>query len=108
MEGIKRQVKKRGQTTIEYVLIFIIVIGGLIAMSVYFKRAMQGRWRAALDDLGEQYDPRFANTDLRHKLYTHSVTKIRAINADGGWYTSRTDEVVSNEIKTGYRSVGAY
>ncbi len=100
--------KKQAQVTIEYVTLVVIVIGGLIAMSIYFKRAMQGRWRSALDNLGEQYDPRFANTDIRHKLYSHSVTKIRAINADGGWYTSRTDEIVTNELKTGYRSIGAY
>ena len=99
---------KNAQITLEYVIIFIIVIGAVIAMSVYFKRAMQGRWRDALDNVGEQYDPRFAKSDIRHDLFTQSVTIIRAINADGGWYTSRTDEMISNEIKTGTRSIGAY
>ena len=99
---------RRGQTTLEYIVLIIIVLGALLAISNYFKRGLQGRWKAAMDDMGDQYDPRVADTSLRHTLVQSTNTSIIAINQTGGFWTQRTDESLSTERKTGTVSVGSY
>ena len=99
---------KRGQTVLEYVVLIIIVLGALLAISNYFKRGLQGRWKAAMDDMGDQYDPRVADTSLQHTLVQTTNTSIIAINQAGGFWTQRTDESLSTERKTGTVSVGSY
>jgi len=52
--------KYRGISTIEYAFLFIIIVAALLGMSIYFKRAISGRWRGSVDDSfghGRQYDP---------------------------------------------------
>ena len=51
-------IKNKGITTIEYVMIFILVVSALLAMQVYVKRGLQGKLRSASEELGQQYDPR--------------------------------------------------
>lgn|SRR3990167_11034795 len=102
------RMQKKGQITLEYIIIIIIVMGALLAISNYFKRGLQGRWKAALDDLGDQYDPRAANSSLRHTLVSSTNTSIFVINRDGGYWTMRTDESLSTERKQGTVSVGSY
>jgi len=49
--------KIKGQSTLEYAVLIIIVIGALLSIQVYIKRGIQGRLRSATDDIGEQYSP---------------------------------------------------
>ena len=52
--------KFRGISSIEYAFLFVILIAAFIGMAIYFKRAVSGRWRQAVDDSfghGRQYDP---------------------------------------------------
>ena len=103
----------KGQTVLEYIVLLIIVMGALLAISNYFKRGLQGRWKAALDDMGEQYDPRAANSSVRHTLVQSTNTSIIATPVDAldpntGYWTQRTDESVSTERKQGTVSAGAY
>lgn len=100
----------RAQTSLEYIVLIIIVIGALLAMSNYFKRGLQGRWKAAMDDMGDQYDPRTADSAVRHTLTQSTNTSIVVINQTtppGSW-TKRTDESVATERKQGTVAVGAY
>jgi len=99
---------KKGQTTIEYILLLVIVIGSFIAIQNYLKRGMQGRWRDAVDTLGDQYDPRYANTSILHTLDSTTQTDIIALEGVDGYYTHRTDVTSSTETKTGSTTVGAY
>lgn len=99
---------KRGQTTLEYIVLIIIVMGALLAISNYFKRGLQGRWKAAMDDMGDQYDPRVAQTFLRHTLTQSANTSIKALNVAGGYWTQRTDNSLSTERKQGSVVVGSY
>ena len=62
--------KKKAQSTLEYAVLIIIVIGALLSIQVYIKRGVQGRLKGAADDIGEQYSP--GNTN-----YT-SVTRVRS------------------------------
>src|SRR3989338_10983536 len=99
---------RQGQTILEYIVLIIIVLGALLAIQFYFKRGLQGRWKAAMDDMGDQYDPRVADTSIRHTLVQNSMTSIIVLNDADGYWTQRTDESVSTERKEGSASVGAY
>ena len=99
---------KNGQTALEYIVLIIIVLGALLAISNYFKRGLQGRWKSAMDDMGEQYDPRAADSAVRHTLVQSTNTSIVTMNDAGGYWTQRTDESISTERKQGSVEAGAY
>jgi len=80
----------------------MIVIGVFIATSDYVKRGIQGRWKAAVDDLGDQYDPRTADTDITYTLVSNADMRITAFNViSGGIQTQRMDFSNALEIKQG-------
>lgn len=103
----RRKIRK-GQTTIEFVTVLIIVIGALVAMSNYMKRGIQGRWKASVDAMGDQYDPRFGDTSMRHLLASNTATSIVTVNNATGYWTTRVDVTNSLEQKTGYEGVDGY
>lgn len=47
-----------GQSAIEYAALIAVVVAALVGMSVYTKRALNGRWRAVGDSFGfgRQYE----------------------------------------------------
>lgn len=63
--------KMKGQSTMEYAILIIIIIGALISIQVYIKRGVQGRLKSAADDIGDQYSP--GNTNVR--ITTQSSSK---------------------------------
>jgi len=99
---------KKGQTAIEYTVLLIVVIGSLLGIQNYLKRGLQGRWRDSVDSLGDQYDPRTADTAIAHTLSSTTQTEILALDAGSGYYTQRTDATTSSETKSGTTTVGAY
>ena len=102
------RIRRKGQTTIEYTVLLIIIMGALLATGNYIKRGIQGRWRAAVDEVGDQYDPRYANASIRHTLLSNSLTLVTVVNSSNGIWTFRTDSTNSLETKTGFMAVGAY
>ena len=99
--------KRRGQSLLEYAVLIVIILGVLVAMQNYIKRGMQGRWKTSVDDFGDQYDPRYANSLMRHTVETNSDTYISTVPDLGGYYTNRVDISNSIETKRGYINVGA-
>lgn len=100
--------KKVGQTSLEYVMLAVILLGAFLAIQNYMKRGFQGRWKEAVDGLGDQYDPRTMDTTIRHTLASSTNTSIIALNTEGGYWTKRTDVSASSERKTGYSVTGGY
>ena len=47
--------QKRGQSTLEYAVLTVVIIGALLTLQVYIKRGVQGRLKSAADDIGDQY-----------------------------------------------------
>ena len=49
----------RGQAAVEYAVLVAVMVAALIAMCVYTKRALSGKWRAVGDTFGHgrQYEP---------------------------------------------------
>jgi Flp pilus assembly pilin Flp len=99
---------KKGQSAVEYTVLLILLMGAFIGIQNYMKRGVQGRWKASVDELGDQYDPRTADTDIRETQSSLTNTSIIALNTLGGYWTKRTDASISQEQKSGYTSTGSY
>ena len=48
-------IKRKGQSTLEYAMIIMVIAAGIIAMQVYMKRSVQGKLRESTDSIGKQY-----------------------------------------------------
>jgi len=102
---------RRGQTILEYTVIFIILLGVMIAMKDYIKRGIQGRWKSASDGFGDQYDPQYINSNITFSTQANAESIVDVQNGsdagqDGQW-TTRTDTSNSLDAKTGYSQVGS-
>ncbi len=68
----KRLRKRRAQSTLEYAVLIVIVIGALLTIQTYVKRGIQGRLRQATDDIGDQFD---TEINMTRKTVFHTKTK---------------------------------
>lgn len=100
--------KKTGQTALEYSILLIIILGVFVAMGTYVKRAFQGRWKSVVDDMGDQYDPRFSSTETRSTISVNSETRIFVTDAGDEFHTERQDISNSFEEKSGFTTVTDY
>jgi hypothetical protein len=82
--------KMKGQSTLEYAVLVIIVIGALLSIQVYIKRGVQGRLKSSADDIGEQYSP--GNTN-----YT-SVTRVTSNTAETFRYGVSRSQLLADEV----------
>ncbi len=64
--------QKRGQSTLEYAVLVVIIIGALLSIQFYIKRGVQGRLKSAADDIGDQYS--VGNTNLLKTTHTEGKT----------------------------------
>jgi hypothetical protein len=64
--------QKRGQSTLEYAVLIVVIIGALLTIQVYLKRGIQGRMRSSADDIGDQYSD--GNTNMIKKTVRSSNT----------------------------------
>jgi hypothetical protein len=64
--------QKRAQSTLEYAVLIIVIIGALLSIQVYLKRGVQGRLKSAADDIGDQYSS--GNTNVLKSVHTRSST----------------------------------
>ena len=62
--------RQKGQSTLEYAILIIIIIGALLSIQVYIKRGIQGRLKSATDDIGTQFSP--GNTNVVKTMRTSS------------------------------------
>lgn len=64
--------KRKGQSTLEYAVLIVIIIAALLAMNQYIKRGLQGRLKSSADDIGDQFSP--GNTNVHRTVQTASNT----------------------------------
>ncbi len=106
-----KRIGQRGQSIVEYSVIIVIVMAVFLTMQHYIKRGMQGKWKSSVDDIGEQYDPRYVNG---YTLYTYNSVSNSEISTkpntsdsgSRGYWTNRVDSVQSSEKKIGVMHVG--
>src|SRR5512142_346668 len=96
---------RRGQSLLEYALLIIIIIAAFITMQIYIKRGFQGRWKSAVDELGDQYDPNKTNSVWTYTMTQNGETHITifrdTVNGVNGYYTMREDISKMTENKQG-------
>ena len=92
-------IKKRGQSILEYSLIFAAVIVALVAINVYMKRSMQGRLRESSDQIGKQFDPEnFGNSWNTQSAGTTSTTETReALTGNTTSNTTQSETITRGE-----------
>ena len=105
---IRLNKKNKGQSIMEFITVTTVIIAAFVAMQIYIKRGIQGRWKAAIDDLGDQYDPLAASSNFRYMLEATSNTVVFMQNTDGEIFTKREDKSISTEKKQGYLGSGPY
>ncbi|MEI6437122.1 MAG: hypothetical protein WCO69_00055 [Candidatus Omnitrophota bacterium] len=67
---------KKGQSTLEYAILIIIIIAALLSLQTYVKRGVQGRLKSSTDDIGEQYGASsnyYKETKTRSNTYNNSL-----------------------------------
>ena len=103
---------RKGQSTLEYALLITIVLAAFVATSYYLKRGIQGRWKANVDELGEQYDPTVMATNIHHTMTGNSISSVTTqpviVNGVPGVITSRVDISDVTETKKGSSTTGGY
>ena len=70
--------KVKGQSTMEYAILIIIIIGALLSIQVYIKRGVQGRLKSAADDIGEQFSPGNTNSTVVTKSHSNTADTFNA------------------------------
>ena len=88
---LNKKRKRKGQSTLEYAVLIIIIIGALLTIQVYIKRGIQGRLRSATDDIGDQFAP--GNTNYTMTTTTHSETAENS-------FQGRTESTLLDEEQT--------
>jgi len=76
---MKRQIKKYGQASLEFIAVVTLVLASLLFFQKYIARALMGRWKQAGDALGEG------------KIYSPTQTiecayEFRFSPSPGAWY----------------------
>ena len=87
--------QKRGQSTLEYAVLVVIIIGALLSIQFYLKRGIQGRLKSSADDIGDQYSAGNTNVFKTVKTFT-STTEDAGTAAAGG--QGRTKSTIVNDL----------
>ena len=74
--------QKRGQSTLEYAVLVVVIIGALLTIQVYIKRGVQGRLKSAADDIGDQYSDGNTN-EIKTTNRSSNTEESFGINGQG-------------------------
>lgn len=97
---------RKAQSAVEFSILIIVIFGALLAIGTYVKRGIQGRWKAAVDDVGEQYDPAYMNTRVMHVMTSSTQTSITTTSAGPRRvWTMREDVSDGSESRFGHVQV---
>lgn len=92
--------KKKAQSSLEYAILIIIVLGALLSIQVYIKRGLQGRLRQATDDIGEQYKPGGMNII--------KTTRFHSRTNEQGMQGETTSQLIDRETTNTYLNQTMY
>ena len=84
----------KGQSTLEYAILVIVVIAALLTISAYVKKGIQGRAKSATDDIGGQYEPNNTNYDK----WTNTSSSTRQTFKTGVTKTIQLADEVTNSV----------
>ena len=91
--------KKKGQSTLEYVILTGVIVGALIYAGVYVKRSLQGKIKESSDQIGEQY-----STYHTASQYKTTSNLVQTETQSGGG-ASTINYTTNTQSKTGSETV---
>jgi len=100
------QVKKfrcKAQATLEYAILIGVIVAGLIAMQVYFKRGFQGKIRDSADDIGEQFSPGKTRVHLEEESIPATVKETTT--TQGATRSKNLEDRIQIKYPTSYEEV---
>jgi uncharacterized protein (UPF0333 family) len=89
--------QKRGQSTLEYAVLIVVIIGALLTIQVYIKRGIQGRLKSSADDIGDQYSD--GNTNII-KTVTRSGNEYESFNEGSAVTAMNTPETTNTTVNS--------
>ncbi len=92
---------RRGQSTLEYVVLVAVVIAALLTMRIYMKRGLQGKLRSSTDSIGAQFSP----TDMTANWTIHSHSTRQENAANNGETNSQLVDRDEEQSKYGNENV---
>lgn len=97
---------RRGQSTVEYLVLIGIAVAVLIIMGVYMQRGYQGHVRGLGDQVGSQYSPSTAVLNNQEVKTIDSIvtsksdtTTVYGDSGDTSATTSRTEEKTTETVQ---------
>jgi uncharacterized protein (UPF0333 family) len=93
---MRRMLGQRGQSTLEYAVLIVVIIAALIAMQVYLKRGIQGRVRESSDQIGEQFSPGYT-TSNRVTFVSANQTEVSGNGSTTTVINNQFQNVVGDE-----------
>jgi len=107
---------KKAQSTMEFVILSMIIVSALFAMQVYLKRGIQGRLRTNIDSIGSAYDPAAteSNFTIIHNSHSTTTTVGTPVTRSAGtahWTVLRMEsntETSDNSNRFGREVVGPF
>jgi len=93
-------VNKKTQTAIEYSLLFFCVVTALLAMHVYIKRGLQGKYRELADSVGEQYSPTYTKSHFVFSVNSDKTIQIESKEEQGKTQTTATTRINQDKQST--------
>ena len=94
------KLNRKGQNTLEYVLLITAVVVAFIAIQHYLGRGLQGRVREASDNIGSQFDAEVADLDYFTERYSTTEEET-----SGGITTSLLVDRVESSKRTGTETI---
>jgi cytoskeletal protein RodZ len=90
--------QKRGQSTLEYAVLIVVIIGALLTIQVYIKRGVQGRLKSASDDIGDQYSDGNTNAVTQTNRFSNTEETYNAGQASTNLLGTETTNSTSNSV----------
>lgn len=101
---MRAYLSRKGQSTLEYAILVLIVIVALLAMQTYMKRGLQGRMRESTDNIGEAYSPGYTTSAITTTSTSTGNEKITG----GAAPTQRTTLTNRQDDKLGTEGIPDY
>ena len=90
--------QKRGQSTLEYAVLIVVIIGALLTLQVYIKRGVQGRLKSAADDIGDQYSDGNTNAIKTINRSSNTEETFNAGVSSSNLLTPETTNTTDNSV----------
>lgn len=86
--------QKKGQSTLEYAVLIILIIAALLTFQNYIKRGITGRLKSSTDDIGDQFSPGNTNAVVATRTISHTNQTFTA----GVQKTQMIDAEITNRV----------